>query len=74
MSVEFTMSREICEVYDVAANQEEFDLMEKISNAKTVKLRYNGIKGYKRVSIHNISKKAIKDVLNAYKELTEMSD
>jgi hypothetical protein len=63
----------ICEYYDVAINQEEFELMEKLSNAKTVKLRYNGVKGYKRVKIHNSSKKAIKDVLNAFKELTGMS-
>jgi hypothetical protein len=69
-----TASRGICEVYDVAANQEEFDLMEKISTARTVKLRYNGVKGYKRVKIHNSSKKAIKDVLDAFKELTGISD
>ena len=62
----------ICEFYDIAINQEEFDLMEKLSNAKTVKLRYNGVKGFKRVKIHNSSKKAIKDVLDAFKELTEM--
>ena len=68
-----TASRGICEVYDVAANQEEFDLMEKISNAKTVKLRYNGVKGYKKEKIHNSSKKAIKDVLDAFKEFTGMN-
>jgi len=64
----------ICEFYDVAINQEEFELMEKLSNAKTVKLHYNGVKGYKRVKIHNSSKKAIKDVLDAFKELVGISD
>jgi len=64
----------ICEIYDVAINQEEFDLMERISNAKTVKLRYNGVKGYKRVKIHNSSKRAIKDVLDAFKELVGVSN
>ena len=68
-----TASRGICEVYDVAANQGEFDLMEKISNAKTVKLRYNGVKGYKKEKIHTSSKKAIKDVLDAFKELMGMN-
>jgi hypothetical protein len=63
----------ICEYYDIAINQEEFELMEKLSNAKTVKLRYNGVKGYKKVKIHNSSKKAIKDVLDAFKEFTGMS-
>jgi hypothetical protein len=63
----------ICEYYDIAINKEEFELMEKLSNAKTVKLRYNGVKGYKRVKIHNSSKKAIRDVLDAFKELTGMS-
>ena len=67
-------SKGICEVYDVLINQEEFNLMEKISNAKTVKLRYNGVKGFKRVKIHKNSKKAIKDVLNAFKELITVSD
>ncbi len=69
-----TASRGICEVYDVAANQEEFDLMEKISSGKIIKLRYNGVKGYKRVKIHNSSKKAIKDVLDAFKELMGVSN
>jgi hypothetical protein len=64
----------ICEIYDVAINKEEFELMEKLSNAKTVKLRYNGVKGYKRVKIHTSSKKAIKDVLNAFKELIGVSN
>lgn len=64
----------ICEYYDVAINQEEFELMEKISNAKTVKLRYNGIKGFKNAKIHSSSKKAIRDVLAAFKELTGTSD
>ncbi|UCE42286.1 MAG: hypothetical protein JSV17_04770, partial [Candidatus Aminicenantes bacterium] len=63
----------ICEYYDIGMNEEEFELMEKISSAKTVKLRYDGIKGYKRVKIHNSSKKAIKDVLDAFKELTGMT-
>lgn len=64
----------ICEIYDVAINKEEFELMEKLSNAKAVKLRYNGVKGYKRVKIHTSSKKAIKDVLNAFKELIGVSN
>lgn len=64
----------ICEIYDVAANQEEFELMEKISQAKKVKLRYNGVKGYKKAAIHKSTKKAIKEVLDAYKELTGMSN
>ena len=45
------MSQEIVEVYDVAVNQEELELMEKISKAKTVKLKYIGIKGFKRVPV-----------------------
>jgi len=64
----------ICEIYDVAANQEEFELMEKISQAKKVKLRYNGVKGYKKAAIHKSTKKAIKEVLDAYKELTGISN
>lgn len=64
----------ICEYYDIAINQEEFELMEKLSNAKTVKLRYNGVKGFKNAKIHSSSKKAIKDVLDAFKELTGMSE
>ena len=64
----------ICEIYDVAINKEEFELMEKLSQAKTVKLRYNGVKGFKRVKIHKSSKKAIKDVLNAFKELIGVSN
>jgi len=64
----------ICELYDIAINQEEFDLMERISNAKTVKLRYHGVKGYKNAKIYKSSKKAIKDVLDAFKELTGFSD
>jgi hypothetical protein len=64
----------ICEYYDIAINQEEYALMEKISDAKTVKLRYHGIKGFKQVKIHKSSKKAIKDVLNAFKELIGISD
>jgi hypothetical protein len=63
----------ICEYYDIGVNQEEFVLMEKIGNAKTVKLRYNGVKGHKKVKIHNSSKQAIKDVLDAFKELTGMT-
>lgn len=64
----------ICEFYDIAINKEEFELMEKLSQAKTVKLRYDGVKGYKRVKIHTSSKKAIKDVLNAFKELIGVSN
>jgi hypothetical protein len=57
----------ICEIYDVAINQEEFDLMDRIGSAKTVRLGYNGVKGYKKVKIHNSSKRAIKYVLDAFK-------
>jgi hypothetical protein len=64
----------ICEIYDVAINQEEFDLFEKLSNAKKVKLRYNGAKGFKRVKIHKSTINAIKDVLNAFKELIGVSN
>ena len=64
----------ICEIYDVAINKEEFELMEKLSNAKTVKLRYNGVKGFKRVKIHKSTINAIKDVLNAFKELIGVSN
>jgi hypothetical protein len=39
-----------------------------------VKLRYNGVKGYKRAKIHKSSKKAIKDVLNAFRELIGVSN
>lgn len=63
----------ICEYYDIAINQEEFELMEKLSNTKTVKLRYNGVKGFKNSKVHSSSKKAIKDVLAAFKELTGMN-
>jgi hypothetical protein len=63
----------ICEYYDIGMNKEEFELMEKISTAKTVKLRYDGVKGYKKVKIHNSSKKAIKDVLDAFKEFMGMT-
>lgn len=67
------MSGGIVEVYDVTPNQEEFELMEQISKAKTVKLRYNGVKGTKRVAIHKTTKKAIGEVLAAYKELMGIS-
>jgi hypothetical protein len=63
------MSGGIVEVYDVTPNQDEFELMEQISKGKTVKLRYNGVKGYKKVAIHKTTKKAIGEVLAAYKEL-----
>ena len=46
----------ICEFCDIAINQEEVDLMEKLSNAKAVKLRYNGVKGHQKVKIHTRSK------------------
>jgi len=62
-------SRGICEVYDVQVNQEEFNLMEKISRSKIGRLRFEGIKGYKKKKIHKTTKKALTDVLNAYKEL-----
>ncbi len=74
MNQEFDERAGICEIYDVAINKEEFELMEKLSQANTVKLRYNGVKGYKRVKIHNSSKKAIKDVLDAFKELIGVSN
>ncbi len=64
----------ICEIYDIAINQEEFDLFEKLSNAKKVKLRYNGAKGFKRVKIHKSTINAIKDVLIAFKELIGVSN
>lgn len=67
------MSGGIVEVYDVAANQEEFELMEKISRAKTVKLKYIGVKGFKRVPVHKTTKKAMGEVLAAYKELMSIS-
>ena len=64
----------ICEIYDIAINKEEFELFEKLSNAKKVKLRYNGAKGFKRVKIHKRTINAIKDVLNAFKELIGVSN
>jgi hypothetical protein len=67
------MSGGIVEVYDVTPNQEEFEMMEKISKAKTVKLRYNGVRGYKKVPIHKTTKKAMGEVLAAYKELMGLS-
>lgn len=67
------MSGGIVEVYDVVPNQEEFDLMEKISKAKTVKLKYIGVKGWKRKPIHKTTKKAMGEVLAAYKELMGLS-
>jgi hypothetical protein len=63
----------IVEVYDVVPNQEEFELMEKISKANTVKLKYNGVKGFERVAVHNTTKKAMGEVLAAYKELIGIS-
>jgi hypothetical protein len=74
MNQDIDESAGICEIYDIAINKEEFELMEKLSQANTVKLRYNGVKGYKRVKIHTSSKKAIKDVLNAFKELIGVSN
>jgi hypothetical protein len=67
------MSGGIVEVYDVVPNQEEFDLMEKISKAKTVKLKYIGVKGWKRKPIDKTTKKAMGEVLAAYKELMSLS-
>ncbi len=64
----------ICEFYDIAINQEELELMEKLSNAKTVKLRYTGLKGFKKTKIHNSSKKAIRDVLAAFKDMVGSPD
>ncbi len=64
----------ICEIYDIAINEEEYELMEKLSQAKTVKLRYKGVKGFKRVKIHKRTINAIKDVLNAFKELIGVSN
>jgi hypothetical protein len=66
-------SKGIVEVYDVAANPEEYEMMEKISQAKTVKLRYNGVKGFRKVAVHKETKKAMKDVLDAYKELAGLN-
>ena len=63
----------IVEVYDVVPNQEEFELMEKISKARTVKLKYIGVKGWKIKPIHKTTKKAIGEVLAAYKELMSLS-
>ena len=63
------ISKGIVEIYDVAATAEEYAIMEKISQAKTVKLRYNAVKGYRKVAVHKETKKAMKDVLAAYKEL-----
>jgi len=74
MDQDIDKSAGICEIYDIAINKEEFELFEKLSNAKKVKLRYNGVKGFKRVKIHTSSKKAIKDVLNAFKELIGVSN
>ncbi len=74
MDQDSDVSTGICEIYDIAINKEEFELMEKLSQAKTVKLRYEGVKGFKRVKIHKSSKKAIKDVLNAFKELMGVSN
>lgn len=68
------MSGGIVEVYDVTPNQEEFEMMEKISKGKTVKLRYNGLRGHKKVAIHKTTKKAIGEVLAAYKELMGLSE
>ena len=64
------ISKGIAEIYDIAANPEEYAMMEKICQAKTVKLRYNAVKGYRKVAVHKETKRAMKDVLNAYKELT----
>ncbi len=65
-----SMSKGLAEIYDIAASPEEYAMMEKICQAKTVKLRYNGATGYLKVPVHKETKKAMKDVLNAYKELT----
>ncbi len=59
----------ICETYDVSINNEELELMEKIANSKKVGLKYQGVKGYRRVKIHKNSIKAIKEVLDAFQEM-----
>jgi len=59
----------ICELYDVMINQEEFDLLNKISQAETVKLKYDGVKGYNRVTIHAETKNALKETIAALHEL-----
>jgi len=61
----------ICETYDVSINSEELVLMEKIANSKKTSLKYQGVKGYKRVKIHKSSIEAIRDVLDAFKEMVK---
>jgi hypothetical protein len=64
----------ICEVYDIDASLQEYEMMEKISRAKTVKLRYNGVKGHTKAPVHKQTKKAMQDVLAAYRELAGIPD
>ena len=64
----------ICEVYDIDANPQEHAMMEKISRAKTVKIRYNGVKGHTKAPVHKQTKKAMQDVLAAYRELARIPD
>ena len=68
---EVTESRGVCEIYDVMINQEEFNLLQEMSKAKIVKLRYDGVKGYKKVAIHDETKEAIGDVIKAIIEVAE---
>lgn len=70
----YNMSKGLVEIYDVAATPEEYAMMEKISQAKTVKLRYNGSTGYLKAPVHKQTKKAMKDVLDAYKELMGLQE
>lgn len=59
----------VSEIYDIMINQEEFDLLNKISRAETVKLKYFGVKGYNRVTIHTETKNALKESITALREL-----
>jgi len=67
--LESNTNQGICELYDVMINQEEFDLLNKISQAETVKLKYDGVKGYNRVNIHKKTKNALKETIAALHEL-----
>lgn len=63
------VSQGICERYDVMINQQEFDMLQAFAGAKTAKLRYEGVKGFKNVPIHNDSIVAVREVIAAIKEL-----
>lgn len=56
----------IWEWLDKSPSEKEFEMLVKIANSKSAKIRYNGSKYYKDRAITSREKKAIKDVLTVY--------